>query len=416
MSRNMIKFAVCLAFGTTVQVASIASAATGTVTGSVHYWNELSDECVPTSSNSNCLGAYYTASQRLTARPLRGGHVYVVDSASTATIWGAGVSDGSGAFTINWAVTGSSTTIRRARIVFETKHSTGAFWVEDSSGNIPRLVSAEFFLQPTSTPGSPQVIPPVQWGQLNAPNESANFYAGGEMVWTNHFSLSNILLNTMRTILKYGPGHGADMHAGNPGTGHFDTTPQRMDNGLIGHEMGHNAEYRAAPGGSYSNPVDLNYGSYSNGWHSWNTAEWGHVQFSEGFADFAEFASVYSVWSINPTLNGVNIEISDCNVPEGASRTEKSVAGFLWDLYDMSNAPLESDMWRNTYHMYDLLRAYGGGTDNHDKNEPWNHFVLTIDDRDGHSGYDYREVAIREGWPATAVLNAYIQNCSVVGD
>ena len=391
-----------------------ALAVSGVVRGQVTYYNTLSTACVPTAGNSNCLGAYYTTSQQNTTRPLRNGIVYVVDHLNPTTVWGAGTTDSSGNFTVAWTH-GTSSWVQ-ARIVFKAQHSSGSFWIEDG-GAVPLLNSTYFFLSPTSNAGSPQVLPATNFGSSAVPNEYANFYAGGEMAWANEFSQVNVLLNYMVTRLRFAtPGHGTHMHQGNPGSGDFDNSPSRFDNWVIAHEMGHNADYRATTGHSYSFPGDYNYGSLSNGWHSFGTAEWAHAQFVEGFADFAAHASIYSVWSPAASAWGLNIESPGCGMPD-ANRTEGAVAGFLWDLYDLPNAPGESDMWRNIYYMYDVLGAYGGGENNNDKNEPYREFVITIDDLDGRSGYDYRSVAINNiGWSSTAVNNAYSQNCSVVGD
>ena len=68
--------------------------------------------------------------------------------------------------------------------------------------------------------------------------------------------------------------------------------------------------------------------------------------------------------------------------------------------------------------VFDVLDAFGGGQENHDKNEPYkNALLLNFDDKDGRSAEDFRWVAVNELGISSSWVNAiYAQSCSPVGD
>jgi len=198
-----------------------------------------------------------------------------------------------------------------------------------------------------------------------------------------------------------------------------------MPQGRVLHEMGHIASHVANPGqdrkstGNQSCYPETTTGC---GW-SLKVAEWSCLSFEEGLATFYGDKALYAQWAREPTTclssgtcstTSYSTELSTGTCGTDENRWALTLVRYLWDIYDNQSDFTGESLAEPYYAFFDTINQFGTGTGEGGKNEPWNTFLTSIDDRDGRSGRDFRTHFLALYGKDTA--NQYTRNCSPAGD
>lgn len=381
-------------------IPSTTLADSGTYQATVQAVISLTPFCTPGPSNSNCTGARWLDTMNARAQPIRGITVELrLDS--TGALIGTGVTNASGNVSIPW----STPTVGPTTMSWNLRRADGRFHVKTKSGADIVYWNPTPSLSNGTTTNNGTLI----WGN----GAHVNVYYATERAWTDAFSSSSLLWDKFTGVtVKVGDYSNSSYTGGKTvqisdlHTGDFD---------MIVHELGHIASDLAS--GNFSSCGEYGYGGMSG--HSLRSPEWQCAGFEEGIATGIGSRALYWQTAIQPIMFGENLETptsAPCSISD-SNRWELRSATFWRDFYDSVNDGSDTSLTPYAA-VFDVLDAFGGGHDNHDKNEPYNTaLLLRLDDKDGRSAEDFRWVAVNRVGLPSAWLNAiYAQSCSPVGD
>lgn len=423
---------------------SSALGESGYIAGTIKHFNRIGNYCP---SSSNCTGAKYTQSEYNTALPVKNAKVtlnvvFNQGSGETVIPIGTGSTNSNGYYKFYWYINPSDWTNYTTNGVFQLRwnpaHKDNRFTIKSSSGGTWFFWGSVSSLTSGTTYNSPQSLGTKQWGSSNSPNALTNLYEGAERMWENLSTSSR--MNTYFTgidIIAWDDSECSTSCAyGDDKRIVIDSEGSAYKpQGRVMHEMGHIASHLASRDQSVKTCANLrssyNYATQTNfGWEL-DSQENGCIQFEEGLATFFADTAFYSQDAVSPAtcisdgICNLMLEPSSGAVgtcASGEDRWALTVDRFLWDLYD-NNIDFTSETF--SYTLDDLINViyeFPNGTDDYQKNEPWNSTLTSVVDLDGRSGTDYLYHFIYDflGSPGIPVLvnllTTYTSNCSPVGD
>lgn len=392
----------------------------GTVTGTLYYYNNLGQYCP--SSGRSCTGSNYNQAEFGSNLPFRDMAVALLVNGVAA---GVGTTNSSGSFTINWYYPLSGTPTS-ATLEFYGRHKDGHFQIMDPDGT-----SHRFYWNGTVTYGGTANWGSQTWGSSGAANAFANAYAAAWRTWYYAFAYSTLLVAYLNDLEIW-----VNTSTGNtfftPSGFHIEIDSSNLwEYFTMYHEMGHAASYKASSGQSFAYGGDYCYPSTGScAQHSFTSQEWGAAQFEEGFATaignisqfwssatdpYACFGKSNGACPADDGSTSMDLETSlftSCTSAD--SRREINVAKYIRDLYDSSDV-VNLSFSQTLGGVYYL--ASGTGEDQ--KDEPWNSGYTALDDRDGgRSAKDYQQ-KVDTQYNISSSDSAYLYddaNCSAVGD
>jgi hypothetical protein len=332
---------------------------------------------------------------------------------------------------VSWADPSQSGNVS-VGVWWRSQHNTDRFRVTDVNGVL------FYFWVPTQTAvnGANTAVGTWSWGA----NPLANVYDGAVMMWKNSLSGSTRLVSNFGTFTPDGSGATtyvqirAFQDDGNCPTGGawgnlnrvcLPSSAWDQNHARVMHELGHIAEFVSNRDRKRDPRVSdgtNNLYSFSDGLFQWNanTPEFYSVSFIEGMATHFASIGLYSRDATSPrsciatsacnTTNGFDLEAAtgDCT-----NRRRWPIVGerYFWDLYDNRNSTNDTTS-RSVGDFADTIGAAANGTSNRQKDEIWNSTFTTLDDREGRSLIDYREVLKTRGHDSTASLT---NNCAPSG-
>lgn len=384
--------------------ATTADAASGAVRRQFRYWEHNGGYCDATiEEGRTCTGATYTAATYDTPQPLKSMKVYLVRDSDNAVIGQA--STGSDGFaTVAWStLPWEPAPVAHFDIKFE--HSSDRFVVKSGSGGTVTGFTANFQTINGTTTTAPQLLGTATWGSSSTSNNYADLYGGATRSWES-LNDSSRVVNTFTGLQIW-----AFVSTGTvarPKSNRVEIhSLQADDQFAISHEMAHVAEYKV-------NNFDVRSNMCFNGElprcsHDMFSAENRSVTYNEGFADFAGGRSIYGQSATMPvacivsdgpcfffdSATSMRMETTtgsgSCVTNEG--RFEASIARYMWDIYDDNADYTGETLNRSFATFFDIFAAWPAGIDDHQKDEPWDAFG-SVDTEDGHSGSDFRFVAL----------------------
>ncbi len=379
-----------------------AHAASGWVEGYLKHYQAQGDYCPTT---RDCTGAQYLQAEFQTYVPVRRAYVYLRDQ-NGVTI-GTGTTDSNGYYKFSWW---RSTAPTNGSVIWTLKHADGRFQVHSPSGATYILWFNVSSITDGTTSSSPQNFGIVQWGSPGAPHQLTNVFDGAQKMWDKSLKYSSLMVNyfpdvDIRALSNTVPNSCKSSCANGPSSEiQLDANAAYEPQARIMHEMGHIASYVSAPftaADDYCYPTGTCAATDPQaGWYLTST-EWRSASFEEGLATFFGDTAIY--WYSNPqphtclksqapcTLNTYNVETSTgvgfCGAGEG--RWALSVDRYLRDMYDTVNDSNYAEaMHRNYFEFFDVVHNFATGTNNHERDEPWNSTYTVLDSLDGRSACD----------------------------
>jgi hypothetical protein len=408
--------------------AQVAYATSGYITGRVRFYNANGQFCP--AGRAPCNGAFYTYNDL--------GYTGVPEITLTLhdenhNDIGTTTTDTDGFFFIHWI---SSSGATNGHFVWYAAHAGQRFHLDDASGN-----PLQFQSNPNSLVDGTTIASPQQWGNINygtsaSPRPNLNVYWSAWMMWSSlyysgymrsRFSDVEIRFNSSQCATSCAEGWNNRIYLDTNANTPYSPIARVM------HEMGHIASYVGSENQEFDFTASYEYGG-NDGWN-YTTPEYGSVQFEEAYATFLAATAFY--WDISPdphvcglvaqstacNTNYHNLESSsypNCNVDAEENRWPLTAMRYLWDIYDNASADGMNVAW---WKMVENITFYGGGTNNHEKNEPWDEvwhwlppgYQWEITDEDGRSVTDYKYHLLNSAYAidSTAVYQA---NCSPPGD
>jgi hypothetical protein len=400
--------------------AGTASASSGYVRARVQFFQNQGGYC-PTSRD--CTGARYLASQFHTYLPIGDTRIWIRRD-SDGTVIGQGSTDADGYFTIRWSDPSSSGSVA-ATFAWQAEHKDGRFAVRNADGLTFRMSSSPFLLTSGTTAGAPTELGNRRWGTSSSPHAIANVYEGATRMW-NVLKSSNRMLGAFTDveILAFDSARcGTSCASGK--TIVLDDNAAYAPQARVMHEMGHVASTLSNKNQTRSLPPNIYcfIDTANCGW-SLNSQEWQAAAFEEGLATFYGDVALYTAAATAPhtcyasaapcgtgTFNVETSSRSSCAT--GESRWALSTVRYLRDAYD-DGVDYTGETLSAPYHaFFDTVHAFDEGTWEDQKEEYWNADYSALDDKDGRSAHDFRDVWIPWGTDSTT---QYQGNCSPVGD
>jgi hypothetical protein len=416
--RSLLVTAGALALVATA--TATASASSGYVRGRLQFFQNQGGYCP---ASRDCTGARYLESQFHTYLPIADTRVWI-RRASDAQIIGQGSSDADGWFTIRWSDPSTSGSVS-AVLAWQAEHKDGRFAVRNADGQTFRMSSPSFGLGHGTTAASPTQIGAYRWGSSSSPHAIANVYDGATRMW-------NVLKSSNRMLTYFAGVEIRAFSSAQCGTSCasgklviLDDNAAYAPQARVMHELGHVASTLANKGQSRRLPPDIYcFTDTSNcGW-SFTSQEWQAAAFEEGLATFYGDVALYTAAATAPHTcyasaapcgtGTFNVETSSRSAcATGENRWALSTVRYLRDAYD-DNADYGGETLSAAYHeFFDTVHAFDEGTWEDQKEEYWNADFSALDDKDGRSAHDFRDVWIPWGTDSTA---QYQGNCSPVGD
>jgi hypothetical protein len=327
-------------------------------------------------TDRNCSGANYPASQFNTWGPISNGKVrlYMRNSSGVYQVIGSGTTDYNGNYTISWVTITSF--VGNAYVAFEGEQKDGRFSLRNPSGGLYRWPTPSFTPTAGTTTAAPQNLGETKFGSAALPDPELNFYAAEHLAWWFGMMGSNGLYAKYTGVQLRGvfePSETSDPthDCGTCGSGGSKFvrlhSQYQFDAATVAHESGHVASYVLNPRKSTG---DYCYDGSSSGFcpgtesfccngntgigtHDYNTPEWQHVQFEEGFADVVSAIALYQQFAPQPYICAAFVAAAcptgnikyQVEPSKGAPypgtctdfyerRWEMTAARFLWDAYD----------------------------------------------------------------------------------
>lgn len=403
----------------------------GYISGTLALFRDQGGYCPTYRNEYDCTGARYLNTEAYQTVPVKNAKVYL---RTGSTVIGQGVSDSQGRFNIRWL---HSSPLTSADLIWTGENSTNNFRVATPSGGyynfrIPNIAV---------TSGTSTNIGTRTWGNELAPNYLANLYDVALRTWDS-LAFSSLLVSrfTGVELRAFDSNACADATGGNAGACagpkrvYLVDTDTVSDGFTVAHEMGHVADFLAGNGYSSTSSYDYPATSDRMTGHSLDSAEWGAVQMTEGFADFVANRTYYWQTAKQPLVcksstfcptNATDLEANDCpSTGASPSRRESNAARYFRDLYDSSEDYYGERLSYAFGTFFDTIDAFPSGYGNGARDEPWRescawywlglYCTTSIDDRDGRSVQDFRRhFETRYG---ISTSSQYTAACDPVGD
>lgn len=184
-------------------------------------------------------------------------------------------------------------------------------------------------------------------------------------------------------------------------------------NGYIAaHEFGHVLHRHSQDGVAQHN---YDWGDYSEGWHSWTSAEWEETVLHEGIANFVSTSSFYGPGASDPMYHSYHVSEApngggdpvcvESHFPDGSppERNEGNYTRYMWDIFDSVN----DDAWTDSLNLssstvFAKYYLFPSGTSNRQRSES---------DYDGPNVWDYYYHMYYSGSPTYNSVNQVYSNC-----
>lgn len=381
-----------------VSSSAVVSAATGTATGTLRYYDALEGSCVPVVGNNYCDGAKFPSSQTNAMRPVANTLVTIRDN--IGAIIGTGVTDDNGVFSVGWnsgLFAPSSISVvwsldhKDGR--FQIRNSLGGYYLMRTSSKLPVIGGITDFGVPT-------------WGTSATPNDLANLYAAAERLWRHSLSQSARLqayFTHQETNFPawYEP-FGWD--AGSDGQSVW-LTSNRVYDLTIMHEYGHVADMKSYRDQSHLMTVfgeEYNYVPPSGDPQVWPwdalSLEYRQAQLGEAKADFFKAVALYYPWARDPYLHyNMETAANKCTLYQ-QDRMQMTALRILWDYYDsrQDTEVISGTNYTDLVYLSGMSAiveatfAHPNGTGSHRKDEGWSCGIVgcTLTNPDANNIWD----------------------------
>jgi hypothetical protein len=381
--------------------ASAWASSSGTVTGKLSFYQFAGGYCDP--AVQACAGARYQKSAYGTVQPIKETVVYVLD-ASDGTLLGSGASGTDGRFTVSWYSLENKPSFA-AQIAWIGYGPSGSYYITKPTALYDSYLMkvGAYFTAPTN---GTKDVGEVIYGSISGGNSIASLYQSLYLGYTSALKPSNRMVSSFTGVRVAAFGTFSECGASGSCADGDDkliriATDRAFEQGTAMHESGHIASYLSdghKGAGNYCYPATSCTGTAAT--HSVFSDEWLAASFEEGFASIV---AAVGLWAPNATAprqcegtgactagGALEISFNTTSCLTTNFRQEMQVTRFLWDLYDTN---VDSTYGDNRNHsvsiLYDILFRYTAGTGNHNKNEPWNSTLTTIDNYDGRGPDDF---------------------------
>jgi hypothetical protein len=449
--------------------ASEADASTGTVSGTLWFYNKNGSFC-PT--NASCTGATYKQSSYNTYIALPEVTVQIIRAANGAVI-GTGSTNSAGNYQITWnSAADPGNLSAKLRVVW--KHKTGRFEFH-TLGNTPHLPVPGFDITLPLTAGTTVGAPQIKnWniGSAAMPEKMSNLHWAAWRMFGKMLESTRMLQNLVNVdILAFeAPSNGpvtTSVTCAKSSCAYiarFSDAPERpawaekrltlVLDGFgstpytpmkIMHELGHLADFSAGPGTASFHGVRRETGYDYLGSSSWSmtSTEYAPTALTEGFASFLAMSAFYDgsgTVAYHCMGNGVVANQEHCYPPDSAwgsmaiameakatcsspkGRHPYNVMRYFWDIYDThvdgtdaSDLTLTNILESLAYWPCSPFPGCYGPNQLHDQFHNISNSLLTTtvnpNALDENGAWDYMNNMLNNYPPAYNVSGAYTQNC-----
>lgn len=389
----------------------------GYVIGTLTFFNRQGNYCP---SERNCTGARYPQSEYAAVLPVRDVRVYISWPNEPGNLLGAGSTDSAGNFRVSWS---DSTPNPSVDIYWEVDHKDGRFRFHNPAGSPFRYYIARNVQMNTATVS----VGTAQYGSSSANADPViNAYDGAWRAW-QFLSTSNFMLDRFKGVTIEAFNSAACPTSCAYGSSKriiLDDNAAFSPQHRIMHEMGHIVTYISSRDGKKWDPAPYTRDG-TNGWFL-TSPEWASASWEEGLATFYADAALYDRTAPEPysclssgacPIGYYNVESSSrsaCATDE--DRWALTAMRYLRDAYDSTEDYPGETLTREGWEFIHTNNSFDPGTGETQRDEQWaydSNGNYWIDDPDGHSGNDWRQVWARWG---TNSDDAYFNNCAPAGD
>jgi hypothetical protein len=401
--------AAVISVATFFAAARMSYAYTYSVSGRVEYLHVLGNYCsTSTSPAMDCSGSLYPATEFNQIRGIKDSLIVLQDELGNHI--GFGSSDSSGYFSVNWT---RSTLPSQIWVLRWFAHKDTRFWLADNDG-----ASWYHVVTVINNPGASNWDIGGWW--WNYDDTLNNGYAGMLANWDNSLKNSSDMLLRYSEMRLRIP---ANLPTSECFPGIVCLPGNRSKNLLaLAHEVGHTVftiqtKVVVSPYGRYSCGV-FNYPNecvgpgtpascYDSGIHDPSTSEHFCSTWEEGLANFLALPAIYTYSAAGPMYCagfgtchlGYNIATSPgSSCTPNQQHLEGNVTRYLWDTYDTvadpgwtDSVPANASTRLNA--IINTLDSYPAGTGSGQVNEPYNAALTEIDDKNGRSALDWKNIS-----------------------